>query len=251
MADAQARGVVLVVGATSAIGRAVARRWAAAGYNLLLAARDADEMRIEANDIAMRFGVQVDSAPFDALDFASHDQMLDAAGRMAGGLDAIVLCHGYMVPQADAARDVEQVRRMIDVNFTSAVSVLNRAADYFEERKRGVIVAITSVAGDRGRQSNYIYGAAKAGLQTYLEGLRHRLARSRVKVVDVRPGFVDTAMTWGLPGVFLAASPERVARDIFRAARRGRAVVYTPWFWRWIMFIICRLPRFVFHRTKL
>ena len=237
---------VLVIGATSAIGRAIARRWARAGHDLLLAARDADELRTEATDIAMRFGVKVDTTPFDALDFDAHGAVFNSAE-----LHTIIVCHGDMIPQADAARDPHQARRIIDVNFTSAVSVLNRAADYFEQRKRGVIVAITSVAGDRGRQSNYTYGSAKAGLQTYLEGLRHRLAKSRVKVVDVRPGFVDTAMTWGLPGVFLAASPDRVARDIYRAARRGRAVVYTPWFWRWIMLIIRRLPRFIFHRTKL
>jgi short-subunit dehydrogenase len=237
---------VLVIGATSAIGRAIARRWAAAGHDLVLAARNREELRTEATDIAMRFSVNVETTPFDALDFDSHAAMFNATS-----LEAIIVCHGDMVPQADAARDPAQARRIIDVNFTSVVSLLNRDADHFERRKRGVIVAITSVAGDRGRQSNYIYGSAKAGLQTYLEGLRHRLAKSRVKVVDVRPGFVDTGMTWGLPGVFLAASPDRVARDIYRAARRGRAVVYTPWFWRWIMFIIRRLPRFVFHRTKL
>jgi decaprenylphospho-beta-D-erythro-pentofuranosid-2-ulose 2-reductase len=251
VAEKHARGCVLVVGATSAIGRAVARRWAAAGNDLVLAARDLEELRIEAGNISMRSTVKVETARFDALDFGSHGEMFAAAERLAGGLDVIVVCHGYMVPQAEAARDPEESRRVIDVNFTSAVSVLNRAADYFEGRKRGLIVAITSVAGDRGRQSNYIYGSAKAGLQTYLQGLRHCLAKSKVKVVDVRPGFVDTGMTWGLPGVFLAASPERVARDVFRAARRGRSVVYTPWFWRWIMAIIRRVPQFVFHRTKL
>jgi decaprenylphospho-beta-D-erythro-pentofuranosid-2-ulose 2-reductase len=241
-----------VVGATSAIGRAVARRWAAAGHDLVLVARDLEELRIEASDAALRFGVRVEILRFDALDFSSQGEMFDsAAARFEGGLGAVVVCHGYMVPQAEAARDPEEARKVIDVNFASAVSVLNRAADYFEGRKRGVIVAITSVAGDRGRQSNYIYGSAKAGLQTYLQGLRHRLAKSKVKVVDVRPGFVDTGMTWGQPGVFLAASPERVARDVFRAARRGRSVVYTPWFWRWIMAIIRRVPQFVFHRTKL
>jgi decaprenylphospho-beta-D-erythro-pentofuranosid-2-ulose 2-reductase len=247
----QARGAVLIVGATSGIGRAVARAWAEAGHDLVLAGRDEEELRAQAADIELWLGVRVATVRFDATEFESHAQIFESAARAFDGLDAVVVCHGYLVPQAEAARDFGEARRVIDANFTSAVSVLNLAADYFEPRGRGTIVAITSVAGDRGRQSNYIYGSAKAGLQTYLEGLRHRLFRSGAKVVDVRPGFVDTGMTWGLPGVFLAATPQRVGRDIYRAARRGRSVVYTPWFWRWIMAIVRRLPRFLFHRTKL
>jgi short-subunit dehydrogenase len=249
---AETRGAVLIVGATSGIGRAVAREFARAGYDLVLAGRDEEELGAESSDLALRFGVRVATERFDGAEFDAHAGMFESAVNRFGGLDAVIVCHGSMVPQAEAARDLNHARAVIDANFTSAVSVLNRAADYFEGRGRGgTIVAVTSVAGDRGRQSNYIYGAAKAGLQTYLEGLRHRLFRSGVRVVDVRPGFVDTGMTWGLPGVFLAASPEKVGRAVYRAARRGRAVVYAPWFWRWIMALVRCLPRFLFHRTRL
>jgi short-subunit dehydrogenase len=140
---------------------------------------------------------------------------------------------------------------MIDVNYSSAVSVLEQAAVHFEEKKRGFVCAITSVAGDRGRQSNYLYGSTKAALNTYLQGLRHRLSKSGVDVLTVKPGFVDTRMTWGLPGLFLVASPDKVAKDVCWAIRKRRNVTYTPWFWRGIMSIICAVPDFIFRRTKL
>src|SRR5262245_32495555 len=156
-----------------------------------------------------------------------------------------------MAPQGEAQTSFELARRMIDVNYTSAVSLLNLAADYFEARKAGFICAISSVAGDRGRQSNYLYGSTKAALNTYLEGLRVRLAKVGVPVTTVKPGFVDTKMTRGMKGMFLVASPARVARDICRAIRRGRAVVYTPWFWWGIMTIIRSIPDFLFRRMKI
>src|SRR5262245_32088329 len=156
-----------------------------------------------------------------------------------------------MAPQGEAQTSFELARRMIDVNYTSAVSLLNLAANYLEAQKAGFICAISSVAGDRGRQSNYIYGSTKAALNTYLEGMRVRLAKVGVPVTTVKPGFVDTRMTRGLPGMFLVAQPERVARDICRAIKKRRSVVYTPWFWWGIMSIICSIPTFVFKRLKL
>jgi decaprenylphospho-beta-D-erythro-pentofuranosid-2-ulose 2-reductase len=144
-----------------------------------------------------------------------------------------------------------EARRVIDTNYTSAVSVLNLAADYLEQRRGGFICGLSSVAGDRGRQSNYLYGSSKAALSTYLQGLRNRLTRARVRVVTVKPGFVDTKMTFGLSGMFLVATPERVAKDISQAIRRGRSVVYTPWFWRPIMLVIRTIPEFIFKRMKL
>ncbi len=177
-----------------------------------------------------------------------------AGGRIVG----VVLCHGFMAEQDDAQRDGALVRQMIDVNYTSAVTLLERAADHFETQSNGAggdggrfLCAISSVAGDRGRRSNYLYGSTKAALSAYLQGLRHRMARRGVAVVDVRPGFVDTAMTWGRPGTFLVAPPDRVAADVVDAVRKRRAVVYTPGFWRGIMFAIRNVPNVVMHRTKL
>jgi len=141
---------------------------------------------------------------------------------------------------------------MIDVNYTSAVSILNIAANYFEERQRGFIGAISSVAGDRGRQSNYIYGSTKAGLSVYLEGLRNRLHASGVQVLTIKPGMVDTKMTYGV--VYdspLLASPTKVAQDISKGIEKKRNVLYTPWFWIVIMFIIKIIPEFIFKRTDI
>ena len=135
--------------------------------------------------------------------------------------------------------------------FTSAALLANLAAEYLEPRKRGFLCVLSSVAGDRGRQSNYIYGAAKGGLNIFLQGLRQRLSKSGIVVVTVKPGFTDTAMTWGLPGMFLVASPQKVAHDIYRAVQNGRGTVYTPWFWQIIMTLIKSIPEVVFNRIKL
>lgn len=243
--------VALIVGATSGIGRAVAKRWAAAGYRLILAGRDLPELERDAADLRLRHNTDVAVLPFDALRFDDHPAFFEAATKQFDGLDAILLCHGLMHPQSKAQDDFTLAREMIDANYTSAVSILNRAGNYFESRGHGTICAISSVAGDRGRQSNFLYGSAKAALTVYTLGLRHRLGRHGIKVVTIKPGFVDTAMTWGLPGLFLVASPEKVADDIFRACRRNRPVAYTPWFWRIIMTIIRSVPDFVFKKTKL
>jgi short-subunit dehydrogenase len=142
---------------------------------------------------------------------------------------------------------------MIDVNYTSAVSLLGLAAAHFASKKTGCICAVSSVAGDRGRQSNFLYGSTKAALTAHLQGLRNRLFRAGVAVVTIKPGFVDTAMTWGLvnPASPLVASPKRVARDMARAIERRANVVYSPWFWRWIMAIIRAIPEPLFKRMKL
>jgi short-subunit dehydrogenase len=221
---------------------------------VILAARDAHELRLAAADLRIRHGVGVAARHFDALDFDSHPAFFDdCAAHSPGGLAGVVLCHGYMAEQQEAQRDPALARRMIDTNFTSAVSVLEHAAAHFERRGRGFICAISSVAGDRGRQSNYLYGSSKGALTVYLQGLRNRMSRCGVPVTTVKPGFVDTGMTWGLlePGSPLVATRERVARDVYRAAARGKDVLYTPWFWRGIMAVITSIPERVFKRMKL
>jgi short-subunit dehydrogenase len=246
---------VLILGAGSAMARALARRLASQGHDLVLAGRDLDELGRIAADVGVRSGRRVECVAFDALAFEGHEAMAARCWELAGpgGLHAVVDCHGVMPPQEEAFRDAAAARRMVDSNFTSAVTVLNRFAAGFEARGSGLLVAVGSVAGDRGRQSNFLYGASKAGLATYLEGLRHRLARAGVAVITVKPGFVDTAMTFALlkPGSPLTATPERVARDIHRAMLRRSAVIYTPWFWRWVMCVIRCVPRFIFHKTRL
>jgi decaprenylphospho-beta-D-erythro-pentofuranosid-2-ulose 2-reductase len=139
----------------------------------------------------------------------------------------------------------------MNANLTEAAMILEQFAAHFEARGSGFIVGVASVAGDRGRQSNYIYGASKAGFAAYLQGLRARMTKSGVRVLTVKPGFVDTKMTFGLPGLFLVASPESVGRTIHRAVLRERDVIYVPWFWRWILLIIRLIPERVFKRLSL
>jgi short-subunit dehydrogenase len=243
---------VLIVGATSGIARAVAHCLAQDKYDLILAGRDLEELPKIGADLQIRHGIKVAVQPFEALDFSRHPAFFEDCLKAGGGaLGGVILCQGILVSQSVAQDDFAEARRMIDINFTSMISLLNLAANHFEKQRFGFVCAISSVAGDRGRQSNYIYGATKAALNTFLEGLRVRLAKVGVPVTTVKPGFVDTKMTRGLPGMFLVAQPERVARDICRAIRRRRDVVYTPWFWSGIMGIICGIPNFIFKRMKL
>jgi short-subunit dehydrogenase len=242
---------VLILGATSDIARAVAQALAARGDALILAAHDRAEVARIAADLRVRHGVEVQERWFDALAFDSHARLMEEC--FSSGLDGVIACHGYMAAQSVAEADGSEAHRVLDVNLKSYVSLLNPAAARLCARGGGFICALSSVAGDRGRQSNYLYGAAKAGLSAYLQGLRNRLSSSGVAVITVKPGFVDTAMTWGLlkPGSPLVARPQHVARDVLRAIDRHRDVVYTPWFWRWIMLVIRSIPERLFKRLSL
>ena len=242
----------LVLGASSAIGRAIARRLASQGVSLVLAGRRLEELERCARDLEVRYGVEVAVECYEALDFDSHAELFETcAKRFDAGLDGVVLCHGVMAEQEDAERDFATARHMIDVNYSSAVSLLGLAADYLARRGQGWICGISSVAGDRGRPSNFLYGSTKAALDTYLGGLRARLAPAGVRVVTIKPGFVDTGLTWGRPGLFLVATPEKVAADTLRAIRRDRAVRYTPRFWALALWLIRHIPDPIFKRLRL
>ena len=243
---------VLIVGASSAIGRALASRFAASQFSLVLAARDLEDLNDTASDIRVRYGIEVQTLPFEATDVQQHESFWNNCIEMTQGkLEGVVLLQGSLPTQFDAQRDLSILHETIAVNYTSLATLLTLAANYFEPAKRGFLVAVSSVAGDRGRQSNYVYGSAKAALTAFMQGLRQRLSKSGVTVLTVKPGFVDTAMTWGLPGMFQVASPDRVAVDIMKAIRRRRGEIYTPWFWRYIMMIIRHIPGSIFNRMKL
>jgi short-subunit dehydrogenase len=242
---------VLILGATSAIASALAREFAAHKFDLVLGGRDLEELSALASDLSLRYGVRAAILPFDALDTQTHASTLRAFLSEAGSaLEGAVVCIGYLGDQDKGQSDWEEARLILETNFTGCVSALNILANHFEPRRAGFICALSSVAGDRGRQSNYLYGAAKAGLSTYLQGLRNRLFPAHVKVITVKPGYVDTRMTYGRPGLFLVASPERVAKGIFRAILKGKAVVYMPWFWRFIMLIVRSIPEAIFKRMR-
>ena len=245
-------GAVLILGATSAIGRAVARELAARGRSLILAGRDERELDAQARDLRVRYGTEATCRSFEATDLDGHPAFFEACLTDCDGvLGGVVACHGYAGSQVEAERDWRVAKAIFDINCLSVIRLLELAAPELERAGGGFICVIGSVAGDRGRRSHYLYGCAKAAIATYLAGLRHRLSRSGVSVTTVKPGYVDTPMTFGLKGVFLAASPARVGRDIRRAIERRRSVVYTPWFWRWIMLVVRMIPEPIFKRLNL
>jgi len=245
---------VLMLGATSGIAVALCDVMAARGCDLILAGRNVTRLEQQAAELRARHRVTVFVEPFEALDFDHHDAFFERClAHFDGSLDIVVLCHAYLTDQQLTQTDFREARRTIDVTFTSAVSILGIAANYFERRRRGMIAAISSVAGERGRMSNYTYGASKAGLTVWLEGLRNRLCHAGVHVLTIKPGFVDTPMARGRvsPNSPLLATPRRVARAIDRAIRRRRDVLTTPWFWRPIMFLVRLTPEPIFKRLKL
>lgn len=232
---------LLVLGAGSDMAQAIARKFAKNGWSIHLASRNTDTLEAESANLAVRFGVEARPHFFDALDLTSHAsfyKQLDPAP------EGVVLAFGTM------DGDVEAV---ISTNFTGAANILEIIADDFETRQTGFIVGISSVAGDRGRQSNYRYGSAKAGLTAFLSGLRHRLFSSGVPVLTVKPGFTATKMTSGMDlPERLTAGPDDVGAAVFRRVKKSRGgTLYVKPIWRYIMLIIIHLPDFIFNRTKL
>ena len=240
---------LLIIGAKSDMAKAAARKFAENGYDLILAARNSKELEAFANDINIRTQRRAAVAEVDALAYKTHQKFYESLPQKP---DGVLVAVGYLGDQPNAQTDFAETHKIIDSNYTGVVSLLNIIANDFEARKGGFIVGISSVAGDRGRQSNYLYGSAKAAFTAYLSGLRNRLAAANVQVLTVKPGFVDTAMTEGmdLPAK-LTAQPETVADDIFKAVKKGRNVIYTKWIWRWVMLVIKSIPEFVFKKLNL
>jgi len=241
---------ILIVGATSAIAEATARRYAARGDQLFLAGRNAPRLEAIAADLRVRGAGQVALAVLDCNDFERHAPLLDQAEQVLGGLDIALIAHGTLPDQQQVQDSVALSQQELRSNGLSVVALCTLLAPRFEQRRAGAIAVISSVAGDRGRATNYVYGAAKAMVSTYLSGLRQRLARSGVQVLTIKPGFVDTPMTRDFPKGPLWASADAVAAGIVRALDRRDSVVYLPGFWRLIMWIIRSLPERVFVRMK-
>ena len=247
---AKGAGGMLVIGATSAIAEAVARRFATRGHALFLAGRNADRLKAVADDLRVRGARAVHTGILDVDEIGAHQSFIDEAARTLGALDLVLIAHGTLPNQTECQTSPAKTLEAVGTNFLSTISLLTILVDKLERQGFGSIAVITSVAGDRGRASNYVYGAAKAGVSTFLAGVRHRLHERGIRVIDVRPGFVDTPMTAAFAKGALWASATRVAYDIERAIDRGTAVIYTPWFWRWIMLVIRLLPYRFFHRLR-
>jgi short-subunit dehydrogenase len=240
----------IILGATSSMARAFARKAAADGAAVLLAGRDLDDLKVLAEDCRLRGARLAEAHAFDARAPGGFSALVERMCAEEGELNAAVFV-GSMPPQAEIDADPSLIDGTVTDSFTGPARFLQLLAPEMEARGGGTVVGVGSVAGDRGRVGNYVYGAAKAGFHTYLSGLRNRLTRAGGHVVTVKPGFVDTSMTWGLPGMFLVAPPEKVADDIWTAVRKRRNVIYTPFFWRFIMLIILHVPEFIFKKMKI
>jgi len=227
------------------------RLLAPAGTSFFIAARNRAHLEAVAQDLATRGAKVVVIEVADLDDTAAHEGMLERAAASLGGLDAALIAHGVLGDQAAGEADFAAAVASLRTNFLSAASLATWLANFFVSQRRGTIAVISSVAGDRGRKSNYIYGSAKAGLNAFLDGLRNRVDREGVQVLTIRPGFVATPMTAHLPQGPLFVTPDVVARDMQNAIAGRRDVLYTPWFWRWIMAAVRAVPEWKFKRMDM
>jgi decaprenylphospho-beta-D-erythro-pentofuranosid-2-ulose 2-reductase len=242
---------VIILGATSGIAQEVQRLLIKEGIELLLVARSADRLAALAADLQTRGAINVATLVADLADVSTHAHVLEYAQQELPDFDTVLLAYGTMLDQEQCKHSVPMAIRELDTNFISAAALLTLFAEYFEPRKSGCIAAITSVAGDRGRRSNYVYGSAKGALSLFLQGLRSRLFASGVRVITIKPGPVDTAMTDRMEKSKMFADPKDVAADICRALeKRSPEVLYTPWKWRYVMAIVRAIPEPVFKRLN-
>lgn len=239
----------LILGATSTVAMSLAKICAAQGHRVQLAARNSSRLLPFKKDLEIRFDTEVDVLEFDVENYESHSFFYSQIGHKP---DIAVCLFGFLGDTDLAEQSWAHAKQILEVNFVGAVSILNIIGQDFRKRGVGTIVGVSSVAGDRGRQSNYIYGSAKAAFTTYLSGLRNRLFRHGVNVITIKPGFIDTKMTAGIKTIkILTASSDKVAMSILNSIQRKRDVVYVLWIWKWILFMICLIPEKVFKRLNL
>lgn len=239
---------LLVIGATSDIAIATTHFFAQKGFDLVLVGRNPKQLSLLKKDLEIRFQRKVYTHVLDVEQLENHERFLNS---LPVEIDGALMAIGYLPDQQKAEKEVKEIEKTIWINYTGPTLLLQSIANYLETRNGGFIIGISSVAGDRGRRSNYIYGGAKAGFSAFLSGLRNRYYQAGIHVITVKPGFVRTKMTshLSLPEP-LVAEPERIARDIWKAYQKKKDIVYTPWYWRWIMLLIRLLPEFWFKKKK-
>jgi decaprenylphospho-beta-D-erythro-pentofuranosid-2-ulose 2-reductase len=242
---------ILIIGATSAIAEATARIWAQRGDELFLVARNQERLNVIAEDLKVRGSSGVNSYCMDANNFEEHLPMLDKAFGMLGKIDIVLIAHGTLSNQKECEQSVELTMQEIKTNALSAIALLTHLANRFEKQGAGTIAVISSVAGDRGRASNYVYGSSKAMVTSFTSGLRQRLYKSGVSVVTIKPGFVDTPMTAEFKKGLLWTKPEAIAKNIINAVDKNKNEVYAPNFWIVIMSVIKIIPQYVFNKISL
>jgi short-subunit dehydrogenase len=242
---------ILIVGASSAIAEALAKEYAAAGKTLFLCARNQGTLERNAADLKVRGARNTFCFQLDMNDYQQQQAMLDQAKKDMGHIDTLIVAHGTLPDQTSCQDSVEATLQELNTNALSTIALLTLVANSMEAAGKGNIAVIGSVAGDRGRQSNYVYGTAKAAVATFLSGLRNRLSKRGVNVLTIKPGFVDTPMTAEFDKGPLWATPEAVAKDIVKAISKGKNTLYTPWFWQIIMLIIRTIPESIFKKLSL
>lgn len=240
---------VLLLGATSDMATAIARKFAQDKFDIILAGRNTKPLEEFKTDLEIRYQIKAAVVQFDAVNFSSHATFYK---DLPFNPDITICIFGYLGDQQRSVTNWKEAENVIQSNYTGAVSILNIISEDYANKKSGVIVGISSVAGERGRQSNYIYGSAKAGFTAYLSGLRNSLYTAGVHVITVLPGFVYTKMTADLKlPPLLTATPEQVARAVRNAVKNKNNIVYVKWMWRWIMLTIKSIPEPFFKKLKL
>ena len=242
---------ILIIGATSAIAEHCARIWATRGDELYLVARNEECVKTITADLKVRGALEVATYCTDLNDMYRHGEFLDAADIAMSGIDIVLIAHGTLSNQKSCEQSVKETLAEIQTNAFSTISLLTIIANRFEAKKAGTIAVISSVAGDRGRASNYVYGSAKAMVTAFTSGLRQRLHKSNVSVVTIKPGFVDTPMTTEFKKGLLWSKPTRVAERIVKAIDKQKNEVYVPEFWLGIMMIVNSIPTTLFKKIKL
>jgi len=243
------QNTLLLLGATSDIGISIAHEFAMNGFNIQLASRNSESLIKDCSDIQIRYGVNVTVHEFDALNFYSHEMFINSLPLMP---DLVVSAIGLLGNQMESENDFKKALLVMKTNYLGLASILGLFANCFVERGHGTLIGISSVAGDRGRASNYIYGSSKAGLSNFLSGLRNRLNRYGIHVITVKPGYVMTKMTSNLDlPKLLTASTKQVSRSIYRAYKLKKDIVYIMPIWRFIMFIIKNIPEKIFKKINL
>jgi short-subunit dehydrogenase len=242
---------IMIFGAASAIATETAINFAKDGDQLFLV--DLKMSRLEAvrDHILAHHDTKIDLYEANALEFDKHQELIDKAIDTMKGMDVLFISHGTLPNEDEVRKDMLKMVQEFNINCTSVISLASVAANYFESKKAGTIAAITSVAGDRGRQSNYIYGAAKGGASIFMQGLRNRMAKSGVQVLTIKPGMVDTPMTAHMPKGPLFSPPAVIGKGIYQAIKSGKDVAYLPGYWKMIMFIIKHIPEFIFKKLSL
>ena len=242
---------VLILGATSAIAEQTARLFAARGDQLLLVARNTTRLQAICDDLRVRGAHACEFRVTDLVDQSLHADVIAESIQQLGGLDIVLIAYGTLGDQKASERSLDVTMQELQTNCLSVLSLLTLLANHFEQQQSGSIAVISSVAGDRGRQSNYVYGTAKGALTIFLQGLRNRLSKVNVQVLTIKPGFVDSPMTKDFKKGLLWAKPQQIAQGILKALDKRKDVVYLPFFWRYIMLIIKMIPEKFFKRLSL